>query len=163
VIRRTRMRHWKGRHSSRRAAYLLASLVFCAVSLSACAQTSPMPADSVHFSDHLKRLMRRMNTLIYERNLSELEVDRERLERARELAAAATALAEEAGAAEGSLRGTDDAERREFTRLAHALAAEAAVLDELATAGRYGELSAQMQRVGEQCAACHLRFHVRTP
>lgn len=142
---------------------LLAGLALCAVTLSACAQAPTTPAASVHFSAQLKHIMRRMNTLIYERNLSELELDRERLERARELAAAATALAREAGAPDDSAAGADGAEQREFARFAHALATEAALLDELATAGRYGELAAQMQRVGDQCVACHRRFRVPPP
>ena len=158
--RRPRMTRWTRRRGRHRAAYLLAGLALCVATLSACAQAPAIATESVHFGDQIKHLMRRMNTLVHERNLSELEVDRERLERAHELAAAATALAAEAGVAGDSAPGMNDAQRREFVRLAHALATEAAVLDELATAGRYGELSVQMQRVGDQCVACHRRFGV---
>lgn len=134
--------------------------VWCGVVLLAAAPALAT-TDSIHFSDRLQQLMRRMNTLVYDRNQTELALDRERLERARELASAARELAAEAGAAPPTSLDADT--RREFMDYAHALAGEAARLDELAAARRFSELAAQMERVGHQCAACHLRFRVRTP
>jgi len=118
-------------------------------------------AGSTHYSDALQQLMRRMDALVYDRNETELALDRERLERAHELAAAAAELAAETSAAPPA--SLDDAGRREFLAHAQALAAEAAVLDALAGARRYAELAPQMERVGHQCAACHVRFRVRVP
>ncbi|MEQ8663472.1 MAG: hypothetical protein RLW62_21855, partial [Gammaproteobacteria bacterium] len=53
-------------------------------------------AQTVHFSARLRALMQRMNAMLYERNQTELEIDKERLARARELADAAATLAREA-------------------------------------------------------------------
>lgn len=119
-----------------------------------------MATESIHFSDHLKQIMRRMDSLVYERNMTELEIDRERLRRARALAAAAAELAMEADA---PAQTADDAQRRAFSRHARALASAAARLDEIAAAGDYGALASQMRVVEDQCAACHQRFGVRAP
>lgn len=105
--------------------------------------------------------MQRMDALLYERNQSELEIDKERLRRARELAAAARELATEIGTTAPEDLGADAAARREFTALAQALGEAAASLDALATARRYAELPAQMERVAHRCVACHLRFRDR--
>ncbi|MCP5199861.1 MAG: cytochrome c [Gammaproteobacteria bacterium] len=120
-------------------------------------------AGSIHFSDRLRHLMQRMDTLLYERNQSELEIDRERLARARELASAATELAREVGADGAPGVPVGDPANAEFEAFVQALAAEAATLDRLAAARRYAELPAQMERLAHRCADCHLRFRDRGP
>lgn len=140
-------------------------LVTCAA-LGACRAAPPGPgaqaATPLHYSERLRSLMQRMNALLYERNQTELEIDKERLERARELASAAATLAREVGS-EGLPGSVDETARASFAGLAQELAATAAELDALAAARRYSELSPQMERVAHVCATCHLRSRDRSP
>ena len=144
------------RHGTRRQLICILTAVFGATAVAAADD-----AVSRHGSERLQQLMRRMDTLIYERNQSELEIDKERLRRARELADIALQLAGRAS----ELRpdsATAAAAAREFNLYAQRLADEAIRLGEIAEQRRYAELSPQIERLGHQCAACHLRFRQRT-
>ncbi len=139
--------------------------VALAILVAACAPpprsaVAQAPVAAGHHSDELQQLMRRMNDLLVERNQTELELDKQRLARARDLAASAVRLAANAGELAPSAAAGADAQR-EFTEYAHRLANEAALLGQLAEQRRYDALAPQMERVAHQCAACHLRFRQR--
>ena len=72
---------------------LLASAALGACRAAPPSAVSAQASTPLHYSERLRGLMQRMNALLYERNQTELEVDKERLERARELASAAATLA----------------------------------------------------------------------
>ncbi|MGR8919360.1 MAG: hypothetical protein ACU85V_07060 [Gammaproteobacteria bacterium] len=137
--------------------WLLATLLGLAT---ACVAAPATTGAALHTGDELRQIMRRMNALAYERNLPELEVDKQRLANAIELARIAGQLAGDSAALRPP-SAADEAARREFSTYAARLAAEAEHLGELAQARRYTELGAQMERVSHQCAACHLRFRPR--
>jgi len=105
----------------------------------------------------LRALMRQMDEYVHERTETELELDKQRLARAGELAALARRLAAEA-AALAPATSADAAGRARFVDNAHALADEAAELARVAEEGRYAELSPRLERLGHRCAACHVEF-----
>ncbi len=153
-------------HRLRPSAGITLLVLLACAALGACRAAPPGPGPEastpLHYSERLRSLMQRMNALLYERNQTELEVDKERLERARELATAAATLAREVGG-EGLAASTGEPAREAFAGLAQELAAAAAELDALAAARRYSALSPQMERVAHVCATCHLRFRDRSP
>ncbi|MEQ8230144.1 MAG: cytochrome c [Gammaproteobacteria bacterium] len=159
-----RLHHWRAPRAF--AALALGAVAACQAPPAGPVTPAPtaqqMPAQTVHHSARLRELMQRMNAMLYERNQTELEIDKQRLDRARELAAAAATLAHEASVI-GPPGAADASAREDFTHHAHALANAAAELDALAAARRYSELSPQMERVAHVCADCHLRFRVRAP
>ncbi len=126
--------------------------------LSACAAPPPStPLQARHHSSDLQQLMQRLNHLAYDRNQTELELDKVRLKRARDLAATASELAARASELRPE-RHADDNAHAAFTAAAEDLADAARDLGELAEQRRYDELAEQMRRVRHQCDSCHQRF-----
>lgn len=128
-----------------------------------CTLTGAANAGELSHADGIEALrerMRRMDALVFERVLTPLEIDHERMRRADEIADLASELAAAATELATASRETlpDDARRKRFLDNARRLGAEAAELRRLAAERRLGEVSAQIDRLGHTCAACHADF-----
>lgn len=113
--------------------------------------------------ESMRTTMRRIEALMYERTMTELEVARERGRQAARIAALADELALAAtrlAAEEPEVLGPGaDVDR--FVANAEYLAAEAARLASLAEEGRFDALPAGLDRVVSACARCHVAYRPR--
>ncbi len=147
-------------------------LLAAASALIACGATSTMPSarapepdPSQHVvrSERLRLLMRSMESLMHDRIQSDLELDKERLKQADELAEAAGELAATAEAIAGAstYASLDDAARARFDAFVVELQREASELQRLARDGQFAPSAAQFDRMRHVCAGCHSLYRVR--
>lgn len=113
----------------------------------------------------LRRLMQRMDALMYEHMHTELEPDTERARQAGAIADAAAALAGTADAiaeAPPDLA-LDESRRASFQTLANSLYTRAVELKDLASRGAYAELRESFARLDATCRSCHELFRDPRP
>jgi hypothetical protein len=108
----------------------------------------------------LRELMDRMNSLMFERFMTEQDLDKERRRQTRQIAAAAADLHQ---AVDGLLARLpalrlSEAERVAFRALAEKLRAQAGELKARAEANQVDALPADLERMSYTCNACHLLF-----
>lgn len=121
-----------------------------------------LAADLAHTEsmDTLRETMRRIDTLMFEGILTELDIDHERRRQVQAIATTAGQLAVAAAALANRDAGLlpDPDERRRFVDNAGHLGAAAATLETIAADGSISEVRAQIERVGHACAGCHADF-----
>lgn len=135
-----------------------------------CVDTAPQRAKSLPDTGspalhavndtRLRELMDRINSLMFERFMTEQDLDKERRRQTRQIAEAAADL----NAAVGGLLARlpelplSDAERVAFRALAEKLRAQAGELQAQAEANRVDALSGNLERMSYTCNACHQLF-----
>lgn len=115
------------------------------------------PALHAVSSERLRQIMQRMDSLMFERMQTELELDRQRLRHVRALAEAAAELERTVDWIPGAVddMGLSPEDRSRFLDLAGILRGEAGALRDRAEAGDLGALRHSLQRLESTCKACH--------
>lgn len=145
----------------------LSGLIACHATSTAQSRSAPgaKVENDVHVirSEKLRIIMRQMELIMYDRMQSDLELDKQRMRRAEEIAVTAGELAAAASAiSRASPYATlDDAERRRFDALAIELQRDAVELERLAREGQLVASAAQFERLSHACAACHSIYRAR--
>jgi hypothetical protein len=119
-----------------------------------------MPALHAVNDTRLRELMAQMNSLLFERFMTEHELDKERRKHARQIAAAAVDLdhAIDAILARQPALQLNAAEQTPFTALAAKLREQARELKLQADANQIDALPAMLERMTHTCTACHELF-----
>ena len=120
------------------------------------------PALHAAHSERLEAIMADMSRLTLYHQPQELDLARQRDERAREMAAVASAMAEAARRIPDVLDEVRmGGEHRElFVGLADTLHDQARQLERLATGRQIMEMEAMLHEINRTCAACHQAFRV---
>lgn len=109
--------------------------------------------------EELRASMRRVDALLSDRRMTQLDIDRALLRQAETIAAQAGALAANAKTlAAGIDSETDEAERATIADYADRLASAAEDLRAQAAGGHLNRLNFRIDRLRVACANCHERF-----
>lgn len=111
-------------------------------------------------NDELRLLMDRMNSLMFERNLTELELDSQRRAAVSKVSAAARDLEQAIDgilAAEPKLS-LDEGEKKVFRSLATNLKGEAQTLKAQADAHQVDAIPVTLEKMSATCTSCHELF-----
>jgi cytochrome c556 len=140
---------------------------FCLFSITCAGEVIPDPATksskavlrSLH-SEDIRRIMGRLHALAYEREYTELELDRIRLENLEALALAAADLVQIAGQLPQLLPDNQlsDEEQVTFKAMANQLHNETLQLLNTDSGNSYRDLKSGYRRLQQTCAACHNLF-----
>ena len=129
--------------------------------------TPPLPENSksvlnaIHSND-VRIIMRRLNVLAYEREYTELELEKLRARQIKLLAQTAGELAQTAEQLpEDVQKDLSREDQTTFRAMANQLYSESLQLEEEAAANNYRALNECYQRLRETCNACHRLFRDR--
>ncbi|MGR9100905.1 MAG: hypothetical protein ACU826_10095 [Gammaproteobacteria bacterium] len=113
-------------------------------------------------SQRLRRLMAALNDLMYERMLTEVEIDRMRRSRTRDLAVAAGSMLETLDYIPEVLPdlGLEQRETADFLGLVDRLKKETALLRQEAEQNYVDAIPAQLDRIVETCNECHRLYRI---
>lgn len=149
---------------------LIMALLFAVAQLSGCTgssvgeinQLDDMGAADMHRvqTDQLKGIMRKMNSVIYEREYTAMDIDEERVRRASEIAQIVTRMSQEVtevGKTQLYAK-LDKAEREMFAQYAEELAKHGKALQEVSASERARAFVPAMNKMVQTCNACHDRF-----
>lgn len=143
---------------------LLSSLFACS-GTSKEAQYPTRPELELHeaYSDELRSLMRRMNKLVHERELTAWDIDRIKKRRGEEINTITAKLVEVTdslyrSSLSGKLR---EDEQREFLNLSQRLAIEAENVARVTRSGDSAEITNAYHRLEGVCTSCHQQFRPR--
>ena len=149
------------------AAFPLSLCLYCCCLVSGHAQNripaeteaAPPVLSAIH-SEQLQKIMSNLNELAYERERTELGLDRLRAEQIEILAAEAETLAARAGRLTDQLTDTElsEEDRITFSAIANQLQAETLRMRADVRANKFENLSAGYQRLRQTCNACHKLF-----
>jgi cytochrome c556 len=149
----------------------LVMIVALLYSLFACSGTNKegqyptRPELELHeaYSDELRSLMRRMDRLVHERELTAWDIDRIKKRRGEEINSIAANLVEVTdslyrSSLSGKLR---EDEQREFLDLSQQLAIEAENVARVTRSGDSAEIANSYNRLEGICVSCHQQFQTR--
>ena len=137
--------------------FLLLTLL-CVISISGAGQQGP----ALHgiYSEKLKTIMLRMNQLVYEREMTALQVQEARGQHLQQLIDTVGELVKSAEVLTDAVPGIALSRENQavFRAMAHQLFQEAQNISGLVAEKNYAALDPAYQRLNETCAACHSLF-----
>lgn len=118
------------------------------------------PALHALHDTRLRDLMAEMNSLMFERMRTELELDQERRQRARQIAASAAGLTRTIDAIVATLPrlNLNPGEQTTFIALANKLRGQTKLLEEQASRNQIDAMPATLDQMASTCTACHQLF-----
>ncbi|XOV86166.1 MAG: cytochrome c [Pseudomonadota bacterium] len=136
--------------------------LICLLLVTGCSAPLPPAGASLdrhfRFSDELRSVMRRMDSLVHERELTAGEIRRLRLQQARALGRVAEELQQVTDELLLAPGGPDAAQREEFRALAAALVTQAGLVSEAAAVGDSRALRDAFAGMETACNNCHVRY-----
>lgn len=149
----------------------LTTLILITAALTACAPSghraaakltetgSPAALHAID-SNELRQLMNRMNALMFERNLTEQEMDSQRREVSSRVIAAANGVDRALDGVIAALPrlNLDEGEQKTFHALALNLRGEALKLKAQAEANQVDDIPATLEKINATCTSCHVLF-----
>lgn len=140
----------------------VAQLAGCASRVDEINQLDDMGAADIHRvkSEQLQLIMRRMNSIIYERETTALDIDEERMRRAGDIAELLSKMSQEIADFAKTQTGTrlDKDEIEIFNQYVSELGGHGKAINEIAASERAKEFMPAMNKVVQTCNACHDRF-----
>lgn len=148
----------------------LAILMLFAAVLTACAPSGQQalvkltdtgsPALHAIDSGELRQLMDRMNSLMFERNLTELEMDSQRRDASVRVISAAEGLDRALDGMVAALPklNLDQGERKTFLALSATLRGEAHTLKAQAESHQLDDIPVTLEKISATCTSCHQLF-----
>jgi cytochrome c556 len=123
-------------------------------------QDTGKPALHAVQSERLQSLMQQLNDLMFERMLTEVELDRERRERMREIAKAAAIMQQTVQDIPKALPSLalSPKERQSFLELSGQLGEQVALLKQEAERNDVDGVPKRLERIVATCNACHRSF-----
>ena len=137
------------------------TLLSCLMFLAACMGPSSIEMKQhFQFSEELRLIMRRIDQLVHERELTDQQVEEVRQRQVDRLAVAVTKLigATETLIENPSGAGLDKSEITQFSRLTGQLSDEVKNIREASKTGNANGLSQALQRLNAVCNACHEKY-----
>ncbi|WP_045224170.1 cytochrome c [Methyloterricola oryzae] len=118
------------------------------------------PALHAVHEQELRAVMAQMNSLMFDTLRTELEIDKERRQRARQIADAARELSKAVDGIPATLPrlGLSEAEQVSFRALAHRLDDQAQGLEQLSRSNQIDSIEPALQQMTLTCNACHQLF-----
>lgn len=161
---RVAMKTFPSKPAVKRYAFILGVLLL--VACTAEQHTNPRlqntgkPALHAVQSERLQHLMQRLNDLMFERMLTEVELDRERRQRTSEIAQVASSMLQTVNDIPNALPtlALSPGERQTFLQLSSQLGEQVALLKQEAELNYVDAIPKRLQRVVATCNACHRSF-----
>lgn len=153
--------------------YSIANMIICLLSVAACSSLRDGPLSSPELTNNtgstalhaiqdarLRALMREMNSLMFERMRTELEIDRERRQKAAQIGRVADEMARTVVDIIDSLPrlSLEEDEKIMFLILAEKLRSQVKMLKQQADHNYIDAIPGTLERITTTCAACHQLF-----
>ena len=135
-------------------------LLFCFFMISVAGSEQRQPVLHAIYSDQLKNIMLRMNRLVYEREMTLLEVQLAREQHLQQLVDTVSELVRASEGLTDAIPGIElnSEDQVIFRAMANQLKDEARNIENLVKDKNYGAVDPAYQRLNETCNACHSLF-----